>query len=184
MSGPATAAVLAPSPGTARAARIAPVQTQPMADPIPCGICRLHDAIAAGESAAELLIHRQGPWLLRHHPLPAPLPGWLLLDSVRHLGGAVDFEPDEAVAYGPMLQRASALVRQLSGCDRVYAIAFGEGARHLHVHLIPRHGDDPDSEAWTVADLYRAMTQGQRPPADPGAVVELVRRARALVTAW
>jgi 3-deoxy-manno-octulosonate cytidylyltransferase (CMP-KDO synthetase) len=54
-----------------------------------------------------------------------------------------------------MLQRSSALVRQLTGCERVYAIAFGEGALHLHVHLIPRQGSDPASEAWTVADLYR-----------------------------
>ena len=171
-------------PGPAPAAPIAPVQTQPMADPIPCGICRLHDAIAAGGAEAELLIHRQGPWVLRHHPLPAPLPGWLLLDSVRHLGGAADFEPAEAAAYGSMLQRASALVRQLSGCDRVYAIAFGEGARHLHVHLIPRHGDDPASESWKVADLYRAMVDGQRPPADPESVADLVRRAREITAAW
>lgn len=155
-----------------------------MDDPIPCAICRLHDAIAAGGAEAELLIRRQGPWVLRHHPLPAPLPGWLLLDSRRHLGGAADFEPAEAADYGPMLQRASALVRELSGCDRVYAIAFGEGARHLHVHLIPRHGDDPASESWKVADLYRAMTQGQRPPAEPGAVAELVRRAREITAVW
>lgn len=153
-----------------------------MAEPIPCGICRLHAAIAAGGAEAELLIRRQGDWLLRHHPLPAPLPGWLLLDSVRHLGGPVDFAPGEAADFGPMLQRASALVRQLSGCERVYTIAFGEGARHLHVHLIPRHGADPDSESWKVADLYRAMTEGRRPPAEPQAVAELVRRARA--AAW
>jgi diadenosine tetraphosphate (Ap4A) HIT family hydrolase len=155
-----------------------------MAEPTPCGICRLHADIAAGTAEADLLIHRQGPWLLRHHPLPAPLPGWLLLDSRRHLGGPVDFEPDEAAAFGPMLQRASALVRQLSGCDRVYAIAFGEGARHLHVHLIPRHGQDPASESWKVADLYRAMLERQRPPADPDAVAHLVRRAREVTAAW
>ncbi len=155
-----------------------------MVEPIPCGICRLHDAIAAGAAEAELLIRRQGDWLLRHHPLPAPLPGWLLLDSVRHLGGPADFEPEEALAFGPMLQRASALVRQLSGCERVYAIAFGEGARHLHVHLIPRHGTDPDSESWKVADLYRAMTEGHRPPADPARVIDLVARARQVTAAW
>ena len=155
-----------------------------MAEPTPCGICRLHDAISAGSAEADLLIHRRGHWLLRHHPLPAPLPGWLLLDSVRHLGGPADFEPGEADAFGPMLQRASALVRQLSGCERVYAIAFGEGARHLHLHLIPRHGADPDSESWKVADLYRAMTEGRRPPAQPEVVSDLVRRARAATALW
>jgi diadenosine tetraphosphate (Ap4A) HIT family hydrolase len=155
-----------------------------MDDGTPCGICRLHANLAAGGPEADLLIHRQGPWLLRHHPLPAPLPGWLLLDSVRHLGGPVDFEADEAAAFGPMLQRASALVRELSGCERVYAIAFGEGARHLHLHLIPRHGDDPASESWKVADLYRAMVEGRRPAADPQDVLALVRRARQASTGW
>ena len=155
-----------------------------MTQPSPCGICRLHTDIGAGGPEAELLIHRQGPWLLRHHPLPAPLPGWLLLDSARHLGGAVDFAADEATSFGPILQRASALVRELCGCERVYAIAFGEGARHLHVHLIPRHGADPASESWKVADLYRAMVAGERPAADPGQIADLVRRARAVTADW
>lgn len=155
-----------------------------MADLSPCPICDLHGAIAAAGPEADLLIHRQGPWLLRHHPQPAPLVGWLLLDSVRHLGGPADFRADEALAFGPMLQRASALVRELSGCERVYAIAFGEGARHLHLHLIPRHAEDPDSESWRVADLYRAMVESRRPPADPARVDDLVRRARQATAHW
>ncbi len=147
----------------------------------PCGICRLH---GDGEAAARDEILRQGPWLLRHHPRPAPLAGWLLLDARRHLGGPIDFQPDEAAAFGPMLQRCSALVRTLTGCGRVYAIAFGEGARHLHVHLIPRHGDDPASEAWRVADLYRAVASGERAAAPQRQVEELVHQARELTAAW
>jgi diadenosine tetraphosphate (Ap4A) HIT family hydrolase len=147
----------------------------------PCGICRLHgDQQAIGGD----VILRQGPWLLRHHPRPAPLAGWLLLDARRHLGGPLDFLPDEAAAFGPMLQRSSALVRTLTGCARVYVIAFGEGARHLHVHLIPRHGDDPDSTAWKVADLYRAVASGARAAAPDRQVEGLVRRARELTGAW
>ena len=147
----------------------------------PCGICRLHgdeEALARDE------ILRLGPWLLRHHPRPAPLAGWLLLDARRHLGGPIDFQPDEAVAFGPMLQRCSALVRILTGCGRVYAIAFGEGARHLHVHLIPRHGEDPASEAWRVADLYRSVASGERAAAPTWQVEQLVHQARELTAAW
>ena len=151
------------------------------AEPSPCGVCRLH---ADAEQRQALEIGRLGPWLLRHHPLPSPLLGWLLLDSLRHVGGPADFNAAEAASFGPMLQRASALVRELSGCDRVYAIAFGEGARHLHLHLIPRHGDDPATEAWRVADLYRAVVAGERPAADPGAVADLVERARQRVASW
>jgi diadenosine tetraphosphate (Ap4A) HIT family hydrolase len=72
------------------------------------------------------------------------------------------------------------LVRTLTGCDRIYAIAFGEGARHLHLHLIPRFGNDPATSAWSIADHYRAVARFERPAADPGAVATLVGNARSL----
>jgi diadenosine tetraphosphate (Ap4A) HIT family hydrolase len=146
----------------------------------PCAICRLH----SGGPGSELWIQRSALWLLRHHPLPAPLPGWLLLDSLRHAGGPVDFDEAECADMGPTLRRCSALVRTLTGCDRVYAIAFGEGARHFHLHLIPRHGADPASESWRVADLYRQVASGQRPPASPDAVRALVEEARRHPALW
>lgn len=138
----------------------------------PCGICDL-DASRYEIAHTEL-------WRLRHHADPAPLLGWLFLDAQRHLGGPVDFTALEAESWGPAVQSASQLVRQLTGCDRVYAIAFGEGARHLHLHLIPRFGDNPSTAAWSVADHYRAVAGGDQAAADPEAVAELVRRARQI----
>jgi diadenosine tetraphosphate (Ap4A) HIT family hydrolase len=123
-------------------------------------------------------------WVLRHHPAPAPLLGLLLLDSGRHLGGPADFDESEAATFGEALSRSCALVRQLTGCERVYVIAFGEGAPHLHVHLIPRHGAEAASKAWRVADLYRAVEAGERAAADPAAVAALVARARRQTAAW
>ena len=126
-------------------------------------------------------IGRGGRWLLRHHPDPAPLLGWLMLDSCRHLGGPADFTPLEAQAWGPAVQWASALVRELTGCDRVYAIAFGEGALHLHLHLIPRFAQEPQTAAWSVADHYRAVAVGERAAAPSAQVSDLVMRARDLL---
>lgn len=142
-----------------------------------CGVCHHH---SDPEQLRLYEIGRDARWLLRHHPDPAPLPGWLLLDSVRHLGGPMEFTAQEAAEWGRVVQHGSQLVQQLSGCERVYAIAFGEGARHLHLHLIPRFAADPDTEAWRVADLYRAVAQGQASAADPQAVAALVERGRAL----
>lgn len=153
----------------------------PASQPEACGVCQSHQDPAAID---RFEICRTRLWLLRHHPLPAPLPGWLLLDARRHLGGAADFGAEEAAGFGPMLQRCSALVRTLTGCGRVYAIAFGEGARHLHVHLLPRHGDDPATEAWAVADHYRAVATGERAAAADRQVEALVRQARELTAAW
>ncbi|WP_398328531.1 HIT family protein [Vulcanococcus sp.] len=142
-----------------------------------CGVCHHH---SDPEQRRGYEIGRDARWLLRHHPDPAPLPGWLLLDSVRHLGGPLEFTAQEAAEWGRVVQHGSQLVQQLSGCERVYAIAFGEGARHLHLHLIPRFAADPDTEAWRVADLYRAVTQGRAAAADPAAVAALVGRGRPL----
>lgn len=142
-----------------------------------CGVCQLHNDPAA---RSRYEIGRDTLWILRHHPDPAPLPGWLLLDASRHLGGPIDFRPQEAAAWGGAVQAASRLVQDLTGCERVYAIAFGEGARHLHLHLIPRFAQEPASEAWRVADLYRAMVEGSRPPAAAEQVAALVERGRAL----
>lgn len=144
-----------------------------------CAICQLHADPVARE---RFEIRRSGLWLLRHHPDPAPLPGWLLLDSLRHCSGPVDFSEEEASDWGRAVRDASRLVQQITGCQRVYAIAFGEGAQHLHLHLIPRHLNDPASKAWAVADLYRAMDRGDRAAADPDAVAAMVQRCRALIS--
>lgn len=142
-----------------------------------CGVCHHH---TDPEQRRLYEIGRDDLWLLRHHPDPAPLPGWLLLDAVRHLGGPLEFTAQEAADWGQAVQHASRLLQQLTGCERVYAIAFGEGARHLHLHLIPRFGADPSTEAWRVADRYRAVAEGRAEAADPQAVAALVQRGRSL----
>ena len=140
-----------------------------------CGICQVHgDAL----QRAELEIARSDLWVLRHHHAPAPLLGWLLLDTVRHCAGPVDFELEEATAWGSVVQRSSQLIRSLTGCDRVYAIAFGEGAQHLHLHLIPRFVTDSETSAWSVADHYRQVSEGRQSAVDHSEVMRFVQRAR------
>ena len=90
----------------------------------------------------------------------------------------MNFTDEEAAAYGPMLKRCSAVVKQVTGCDRVYMIGFGEGARHMHVHLAPRVGGDPDTPTWKLADYYRSVTSKERPPADEEAVLQVIAKAR------
>ena len=144
----------------------------------PCPVCDLHRSQCAQD---QYEIARNPLWLLRHHPEPSPLAGWLLLDSRRHLAGPQAFTVAEASSWGSLVQASCELVLALTGCDRVYTIAFGEGAHHLHLHLIPRRQSDPETCAWSVADLYRAVNNGLKPPADHGQIMELVHRARTLV---
>lgn len=107
-----------------------------------------------------------------------------MLDALRHVAGPGGFEAAEIRSFGAMLQRSAALVQELSGCDRVYAIAFGEGAPHFHMHLIPRRLEEPETESWRVADLYRAVARGELAPAAPAEVAGFVERARLRCGDW
>ena len=141
-----------------------------------CDVCRIHSDPA---SCAAREIARDGRWVVRHHLDPAPIAGWTFLCTVRHVQGAADLDDAEADGFGRAVRRVSRAVREATGCDRVYAIAFGQGAPHLHVHLVPRFDSDPATAAWRVADWYRAVERGERPPADPAEVAESIARIRA-----
>lgn len=141
-----------------------------------CDICGIH---ADTGTYGWLEAHRCARWVVRHHPLPAPLVGWTFLSTVRHVQGFADLDAAEVADVGPMLQRVSQAVRTLTGCDRVYAIAFGQGAPHLHVHLIPRFDSQPATRAWAVADWYRAVERGEQTPASEAEVRAYVQRLSA-----
>ncbi len=77
--------------------------------PLDCPICALHRDI---NNRNKYEIYRDGLWVLRHHPAPAPLMGWLLLDSLRHCAGPIDFSIEEAKNWGLAVQDASILVKK------------------------------------------------------------------------
>ena len=142
-----------------------------------CPICDLHHDVGQQQKYE---IYRDDLWVLRHHPSPSPLVGWLLLDSLRHCSGPIDFLVNEASNWGLAVQDACSLVKQLTKCDRVYSIAFGEGAQHLHLHLIPRLIVNPATKAWSVADHYRSVESNETKQVSDDYVNEFVFKARQL----
>ena len=142
-----------------------------------CPICDLHHDVGQQQKYE---IYRDDLWVLRHHPSPSPLVGWLLLDSLRHCSGPIDFSVNEASNWGIAVQDACSLVKQLTKCDRVYSIAFGEGAQHLHLHLIPRLIVNPATKAWSVADHYRSVESNETKQVSDDYVNEFVFKARQL----
>ena len=142
-----------------------------------CGICTIHNKIASQQA---LEIYRGKLWLLRHHPEPAPMKGWLLLDSIRHIQSPINFTNEEAISWGLMVQKASDLVQKLTHCERVYLIAFGEGAKHLHLHLIPRFEKNEMTNAWSIADHYRNVLKNTERAANSNDIARLVKEARTL----
>jgi diadenosine tetraphosphate (Ap4A) HIT family hydrolase len=101
-------------------------------------------------------------WLLRSHGMPVPLAGWCILELERPAATLDALAPDEAAAMGRLVQRVSAAIRAVTACDRVYLLAFAEVRRQVHLHLVPRHGGDPLTDGWAVADHYRCVQRGER----------------------
>ncbi len=135
-----------------------------------CGVCAVH----RDERSKDLIAWQSEHWVVRHHALPAPLPGWFLLDARRHVASAADFNEAEEREFAAILGRTMRAIKRAAGVPRVYVIMFGEGAAHLHAHLIPRDPKLTETAAWKVADLYRAVECGGRAPADPAAVAKMV----------
>ena len=83
-------------------------------------------------------ILRNDSLVLRHHPDPAPLLGWFLVESLRHFSGPIEFTTAEAsawlgwgrVAGKPLGATAYPVLSRL--CHRLWEVA-----QHLHLHLIP-----------------------------------------------
>lgn len=142
-----------------------------------CAVCEQH---AAARVAGQVL-WTDGRFLVIHHPEPSPLAGWLRLDSVDHVGGLADLSDEDAARFGVLHARIAACMKRALGVDRVYSIAFGESARHLHMHLVPRRADRDDLAAWALADGYRACMRDPSLSASGAAVHEARERFRALL---
>lgn len=132
----------------------------------------MHDDV----QASHLTAWESELWILRHHAHPAPLAGWFLLDTRRHAGSAADLEATEEAQFAPVLAAAMRAIREVTGVPRVYVVMFGEGAQHLHAHLIARDPSVEATKSWNVADLYRMVERGEVPPADRASIAPLVER--------
>jgi len=118
-------------------------------------------------------------WALRAHPDPVPIAGWTIIDLKRHAESWSSLHDDESRELGVLLRNACAAIQAATGCARVYVLSFAEVVRHVHLHLVPRHDDEPESTGWSVADLYRAVAAGERAPADQAACEQIMARIRS-----
>ena len=114
-----------------------------------CGICR-------GNASGNALFEND-LWLIRRMPPGIGVPGWLMLNSQRHVPGVAHFDDEEAANFGPALRHFERVLEEVSGALRIYTAAMGESFPHFHAHMVPRYATMPkDAAAWAVFDLYRA----------------------------
>ena len=161
-----------------------------------CPICRQNDPDDGGWPID--VIYEDKLWLCHHcynaqqlpdadgtaHPEtmvggPAPLPGWLLFHSQRHVHGPADFTDEECASFTFAIRHVENKLLEATGALRIYTSLIGETGPHLHAHLIPRYSDERLTEmgvdlalgsAMGVFDLNRGVGGRTVPAADPVAV--------------
>src|SRR5574338_1203142 len=107
-----------------------------------CFICRKHAGLE--EAPPGGYIYADELWMLCHAPGRLGPLGTLFIESRRHFldYGAMTLE--EAARLGPLLQRAYAALRELTGAERIYQLSTEEGQPHLHMWLVPRRPADAE----------------------------------------
>lgn len=146
-----------------------------------CAICR---TIAGEFTVPGGVIWEDELWMLRHSPPPAPLAGWLMLQTRRHVQGPAHFTDQEAKAFGPVLRHLSRALEVVSGAPRIYTIALGESYPHMHAHLVPRFTDLPDEHvAMGITDLFRAVGSREIEGATEAEMLSISEALRQYLTA-
>jgi diadenosine tetraphosphate (Ap4A) HIT family hydrolase len=74
--------------------------------------------------------------------LQGPIPGFAHLEPRRHIPFITDLDGDEAATLGPVLARATRLLRDAAGADKTYVYVFGDRTPHLHFNLAPHRDGD------------------------------------------
>jgi diadenosine tetraphosphate (Ap4A) HIT family hydrolase len=126
------------------------------------------------------VVLRNALWLVRHSPPPYGLKGWMVVQPIRHIASPVYFNDEEATDYGRFLRHCERILQETTGAIRMYTAALGEGAPHLHTHMVPRYADMPlGLKGWSVFDVHRLAEAGELlvDPQDVETIVQQYRQA-------
>ena len=104
------------------------------------------------------------------HAFDSSLPGWLVLLPTRHVRSFTDLAPAAADELGGLVRRLSVALESVTGCVKTYLMQFSEaeGFSHLHLHLVPRMADQPESArgprvfTYLGADEQRRVAEAER----------------------
>ncbi len=124
-----------------------------------CGICK---ANAGGAPIAGGVVFENDLWLVRHLMPGRGVPGWMMVQSQRHVPGIAYFNDEEAGNFGPAFRHFEKVLEHVTGAVRIYTAAMNESFPHFHCHIVPRYEKMPkDAAAWAVFDLFRASAEGE-----------------------
>lgn len=107
-------------------------------------------------------IYENDLWLVRHLMPGRGLPGWMMIQTQRHVAGIAFFNDAEALSFGPTFRHLQKMLMEVTGALRIYTASMNESAPHFHCHLVPRYEKMPkNAQGWDVFDLFRASAAGE-----------------------
>jgi diadenosine tetraphosphate (Ap4A) HIT family hydrolase len=101
-----------------------------------CFICRKHAGLE--EAPPGGYIYSDEHWRVCHAPARMAVPGQMFIESRRHFLDFADMTTEEAGAFGSLLARLYAVGKEVTGAERIYALAMIDGVPHFHFWLVPR----------------------------------------------
>lgn len=105
------------------------------------------------------------------------VPGWFVLRLRRHAEGWSGPTAAELAGFGPVSQRITAAIQEVTGAPTVYFMSFGENHPHFHFLVIARDADlGPERRGAGILALVREHR-------DLGASLAVASRVRTALTA-
>ena len=98
------------------------------------------------------------------HAFDSSLAGWLVVLPTRHVTAFTELTADAADELGGLVRRLSLALESVTGCVKTYLMQFSEaeGFSHLHLHLVPRMADQPESARGPRVFTYLGASEADR----------------------
>jgi len=143
--------------------------------PTDCFICRKHRGEISIPGGA---IHEDDLLYVGHAHIPegqtTAYLGWLVVETKRHIQELADLTDAEAQALGLLVVRLSRALMVSEKAEHIYTFLFGDGVRHVHIHVIARYPGAPREYWGTRVDEWPDAPHG-----GPREIAELCARIRA-----
>jgi len=128
-----------------------------------CLTCELTAQRDRGQAPLWDNIFRTRYWDVVHH-MNSSLPGWLVLVARRHIAAIHEMSEAEASELGVLMCDVSLALKQVTGCQKTYILQFAEHPNHphVHVHIVPRMADQPETHRGPQVMAYVDVPEAER----------------------
>jgi diadenosine tetraphosphate (Ap4A) HIT family hydrolase len=117
-------------------------------------------------------VYEDAMWRVGHAPASYGPQGLVLLEACRHFLDVAEMTPEEASAFGPLLGRLVAAIKQVTGAVRVYLFSTMAQVPHFHAMLIPW---------WPTQAVRGPAYVADMPPCSPAEAERTANALRALL---